>query len=120
MINSSPGREPKPCCCLFPKEESKLSLAWVAPSEENTLFLEHGKTTWHEMWNILSDNARHFILIEACTSKANRYYLLACRHCKAACKGKYGSSSNTEQQQAARLDLARFILDQDFLDEGVK
>ena len=40
MINSSPGREPKPCCCLFPKEESKLSLAWVAPSEENTLFLE--------------------------------------------------------------------------------
>ena len=40
LINSSPGKEPKPCCCLFPKEESKLSLACVAPREENTLFLE--------------------------------------------------------------------------------
>ena len=87
---------------------------------ETTLFKEHGRGTWHEMREMLNDGQQHFILMEACTTKPNRYYLLVCPHCLAACQGKYGHHDPDATHHAVRLALAKFLHNQNVLVEGAK
>ena len=79
---------------------------------ETTLFQKHGRGTWNEMWDVLSDGEQHF------TTKANRSFLLVCPHCHAACRGKCGWDDSVATHHAARLDLAQFLLNQNVLVEG--
>ena len=89
---------------------------------ETTLFQEHGRGTWLEMREVLNDGEQHFILMETCTTKTNRSFLLVCPHCLAACRGKYGHNNPDPDatQHAARLARAKFLLNQNVLVEGPK
>ena len=85
---------------------------------ENTLFSEHGRATWDEMWEMLRDNEEEFRLQACFGGKAHRNFLLVCPHCFAGCRGKYGEYDKPEIHQEARQALSKFLLDKDAGDDG--
>ena len=66
----------------------------------------------------VGDAEQHLFLMEACTTKAHRSFLLVCPHCLAACQGKYGHHNPDATHHAARLAPAKSLLNQNVLVEG--
>ena len=90
--------------------------SWVGHLD-TTLFSEHGRATWNDVWQMLTDHEGDF-RVQACKTVANRSFLLVCQHCFAGCKGRYGKNQSAEVHQEARQALSKFLLDTDAGEDG--
>ena len=76
----------------------------------STLFAQGSDDVWDDLHKHLYDEGR-FYKVRGSTTKASRTFLLECRRCHQAVRGKYGTYDQPPAHVQARQVLATFCLD---------